>query len=100
MEGGLSNPNRRTFLAGMLGTAGLIVAGCDKPLASDSTPSGTQPTTSSAQATDVPSQPKATTSTRPRPQPTPIQTASTQHHHQARDRSSVVLSPAARLEKW
>jgi hypothetical protein len=48
----------------------------------------------------VPSQPKATTSTRPRPQPTPIQTASTQHHHQARDRSSVVLSPAARLEKW
>jgi peptidoglycan/xylan/chitin deacetylase (PgdA/CDA1 family) len=76
MDGGFSQPTRRTFLAGVLGAAGLVVAACNKPTTSDSTASRIQPTTSLPQASDVSPQPKAsTTSTRPRPHPAPTQTA-------------------------
>lgn len=78
MEGGLGAPDRRTFLVGVLGTAGLLVAGCNKPTVGDVTPNQSQPT-GSAPATANPTQPSAsTTSTRPRPhRPTETRTAST-----------------------
>src|SRR6187200_2899941 len=38
-------PGRRTFLAGMLGTAGLVVAGCDKASVGDVPPQQPQPPT-------------------------------------------------------
>ena len=39
MDHGFGIRNRRTFLAGALGTAGLVVAGCNSPTASDLAPS-------------------------------------------------------------
>jgi peptidoglycan/xylan/chitin deacetylase (PgdA/CDA1 family) len=79
MEGGLSTPNRRTFLAGALGTAALVVAGCNKPPVSGITPSASQSATGSAQATASPTQPgTSATSVRPGPhRPTEGRTAST-----------------------
>ena len=78
MEGGLGTPNRRTFLAGALGTAGLVVAGCNKPPVSGITPSASQSATGSAQATASPTQPgTSATSVRPRShRPTEGRTAS------------------------
>jgi len=78
MEGGLGTPDRRTFLAGVLGTAGLMIAGCNKASLGDVTPNQSQPATGSSQATASPPQPSASaTSTRPRPhRPTEAQTAS------------------------
>jgi peptidoglycan/xylan/chitin deacetylase (PgdA/CDA1 family) len=78
MDGGFSTPDRRTFLAGALGTAGLLVAGCNKPSASDTTPSGTESAPTSPDIPPMPSQSKTSaTSARPRPhQPAHNQKAS------------------------
>ncbi|MFL6046674.1 MAG: polysaccharide deacetylase family protein [Propionibacteriaceae bacterium] len=78
MDGGFGIPDRRTFLAGALGTVGLLVAGCDKPSASDVTPSPADTAPSSLETTAMPSQTTTSaTSTRPRPhQPAHNQQAS------------------------
>jgi peptidoglycan/xylan/chitin deacetylase (PgdA/CDA1 family) len=39
MDHGLGMPDRRTFLASALGTAGLVVSGCNSPTVSDLAPS-------------------------------------------------------------
>jgi peptidoglycan/xylan/chitin deacetylase (PgdA/CDA1 family) len=77
MEGSFSAPNRRAFLAGMLGTAGLVAAGCNNPTASDLAPSPEQQATITPQSAATPSQPSAsTTSVRPRQhRPTHTETA-------------------------
>jgi peptidoglycan/xylan/chitin deacetylase (PgdA/CDA1 family) len=65
---GFSLPTRRTFLAGALGTAGLVAAGCSKPKASDVTSSSAASAASGSESTLTPPQPSAsTTSARPRP---------------------------------
>jgi peptidoglycan/xylan/chitin deacetylase (PgdA/CDA1 family) len=66
MEAGFGTPDRRTFLAGALGTAGLLVAGCDKSAVSDVAPNASQPVSSGSQATGTPRPSASTTSTRPR----------------------------------
>jgi peptidoglycan/xylan/chitin deacetylase (PgdA/CDA1 family) len=68
MEGGLTTPTRRTFLAGVLGTAGLVVAGCNKPTVGGVTSDASQPAASSPQATSNQPHPSASrTSALPRP---------------------------------
>jgi hypothetical protein len=54
MDHGFGIPNRRTFLAGALGTAGLVVAGCNSPTASDLAPTHAQSATSSQDAAQRP----------------------------------------------
>jgi peptidoglycan/xylan/chitin deacetylase (PgdA/CDA1 family) len=78
MDGGFSTPDRRTFLAGVLGTAGLVVVGCNKPTVGEVTPNQSQPATGSTQTTANPTQHStSTTSVRPRPhKPPEIQPAS------------------------
>jgi peptidoglycan/xylan/chitin deacetylase (PgdA/CDA1 family) len=78
MDGGFGTPDRRTFLAGALGTASLLVAGCNKPSASDLTPRPADTAPSSLETTAMPSQVETSaTSTRPRPhQPAHNQKAS------------------------
>jgi peptidoglycan/xylan/chitin deacetylase (PgdA/CDA1 family) len=68
MEGGFGTPDRRRFIAGVLGTAGLVVAGCNKPSLGDATPNQSQPENTSSQASASSLQPSAKpTSVRPRP---------------------------------
>lgn len=77
MEGGFGTPDRRTFLAGVLGIAGLIVAGCGKLAVSDVAPNTNQPVSSSPHAGGTPQRSASRTSARPRPQrPSGGQTAS------------------------
>jgi peptidoglycan/xylan/chitin deacetylase (PgdA/CDA1 family) len=77
MDHGIGMPNRRTFLAGALGTAGLVVAGCNNPRVSDLPPSHNQSATSSQDAAQRPEASASTTSARPRPhRPSGAQTAS------------------------
>jgi peptidoglycan/xylan/chitin deacetylase (PgdA/CDA1 family) len=78
MEGGFGTPDRRTFLAGVLGTAGLVIVGCNKPTVGDVTPNQSQPATGSTQIPANPTQPStSTTSVRPGPhKPPEIQPAS------------------------
>jgi peptidoglycan/xylan/chitin deacetylase (PgdA/CDA1 family) len=72
MDGELSTPNRRKFLAGIMGTAGLAVAGCNKPTLSEVAPSPAQPAASSSPSAAGSPQPSAsTTSVRPRPHKPP-----------------------------
>src|SRR5215212_3010412 len=77
MDHGIGMPSRRAFLAGALGTAGLVVAGCNKPTVSDLPPSHNQSATSSQDAAQRPEASASTTSARPRPhRPSGAQTAS------------------------
>ena len=76
MECDFSTPNRRTLLAGMLGTAGLVAAGCDNPSVGEDAPSRTQPATSTPQPSAMRQSSASTTPTRPNPhRPTPTETA-------------------------
>ena len=76
MECDFSTPNRRTLLAGMLGTAGLVAAGCDNPTVGEDAPSRTQPATSTPQPSTMRQSSASTTPTRPNPhRPTPTETA-------------------------
>jgi peptidoglycan/xylan/chitin deacetylase (PgdA/CDA1 family) len=75
MEAGFSTPSRRTFLAGIVGTAGLLAAGCDDRTVSDTAPSPAQPSNSPQPTATQPG--TSTTSVRPRQHPpTNTQTAS------------------------
>jgi peptidoglycan/xylan/chitin deacetylase (PgdA/CDA1 family) len=77
VKAAFGTPDRRAFIAGMLGTAGLMVAGCDEASVGDVPPQQPQPPTISPPAAASPPQPTtSTTSARPRsPQPTPTQPA-------------------------
>jgi hypothetical protein len=85
MEGDFSTPKQRTLRAGMLGTAGLVVAGCDNPTVGEDAPSRTQPATSARQPSALPQSSMTSTYPAEAAPADAYRDSRCQHDHQARD---------------
>ena len=97
MECDFSTPNRRTLLAGMLGTAGLVAAGCDNPSVGEDAPSRTQPATSTPQPSTM-RQSSASDADPAEPAPADAyRDCRCQHDHQVRDGPSLCCH---QLREW